>query len=42
MVYGRRKAGKTFLVENLLDYDNFFFVNRDITGFNKKSIEKYN
>jgi hypothetical protein len=42
MVYGRRKTGKTFLVENFLDYDNFFFVNRDTTVFNKKSMEKYN
>ncbi len=29
MVYGRRKTGKTFLVKNFLDYDNYFFVNRN-------------
>ncbi len=29
IVYGRRKTGKTFLVENFIDYDDFFFVKRD-------------
>ncbi|WP_297480391.1 ATPase [Thermococcus sp.] len=29
MLYGRRKTGKTFLVQNFLDYDEFFFVGRD-------------
>ncbi|WP_457754501.1 ATPase [Thermococcus sp.] len=31
MLYGRRKTGKTFLVERFLDYDEFFFVNKDGT-----------
>ncbi|MDG6931753.1 MAG: ATP-binding protein [Nitrososphaerota archaeon] len=31
LIYGRRKTGKTFLVENYLDYDMYFFVNRDRT-----------
>lgn len=30
-IYGRRKTGKTFLVENFVDYDEFFFVKRDRT-----------
>ncbi len=29
MLYGRRKTGKTFLVQKFLDYDEFFFVGRD-------------
>lgn len=29
MLYGRRKTGKTFLVRNFLDYDEFFFVERE-------------
>ncbi|WP_456366844.1 ATPase [Thermococcus sp.] len=29
MLYGRRKTGKTFLVQNFIDYDEFFFVGRD-------------
>jgi|Deesub1362B_J571_1020462.scaffolds.fasta_scaffold00956_3 hypothetical protein len=41
MIYGRRKTGKTFLVENFTDYDNFYFVNRDTTVFDKISGEKY-
>ena len=27
-VYGRRKTGKTFIVENNIEYDEYFFVNR--------------
>ncbi|MCK4718787.1 MAG: ATP-binding protein, partial [Thermoplasmata archaeon] len=30
-IYGRRKTGKTFLVENFMEYDEFFFVKRDRT-----------
>ncbi len=29
LIFGRRKTGKTFLVENFLDYDDYFFVKRD-------------
>jgi hypothetical protein len=29
ILYGRRKTGKTFLVRKFLDYDEFFFVERD-------------
>jgi len=29
LVYGRRKTGKTFLVENFVDYDEYFFIKRD-------------
>lgn len=36
LVYGRRKTGKTFLVENFLDYDEYFFVKRDRTILSKK------
>jgi hypothetical protein len=36
LVYGRRKTGKTFLVENFLDYDEFFFVKRDRSIISKK------
>lgn len=42
MVYGRRKTGKTFLVENFMKYDNFYFVNRDGSILNKKTREIYN
>ncbi|MEM3393942.1 MAG: ATPase, partial [Candidatus Methanomethylicia archaeon] len=42
MIYGRRKTGKSFLVENFLKYDRFFFVNRDSTVMDKFSMEKYN
>ncbi len=41
MLYGRRKTGKTFFVENFMEYDNFFFVNRDATILEKNSMEKY-
>ncbi|MEM4214720.1 MAG: hypothetical protein QXZ28_06005 [Candidatus Methanomethylicaceae archaeon] len=33
MVYGRRKTGKTFLVRNFMDYDEYFFVKKDRTIF---------
>ncbi len=29
LLYGRRKTGKTFLVENFVNYDEYFFVKRD-------------
>ena len=29
LVYGRRKTGKTFLLRNLTDYDEYYFVKRD-------------
>lgn len=29
MIYGRRKTGKTFLVQNFLHYDEYFFVKKD-------------
>ena len=41
MIYGRRKTGKTFLIENFTDYDYFFFVNRDTTVLDKITGEKY-
>lgn len=41
MVYGRRKTGKTFLVENFFHFDKFFFVNRDATLLDKGNGEKY-
>ena len=41
MIYGRRKTGKTFLVENFLDYDNFYFVNRDGSVLDRRSGEVY-
>ena len=37
LVYGRRKTGKTFLVENFIPYDDYFFVNRDRTIISKKT-----
>ncbi len=41
MVYGRRKTGKTFLVENFIEHDKFFFVNRDSTVLDKSTDEVY-
>ena len=35
MLYGRRKTGKTFLVQNFTDYDEFFFVGRDGTVYDR-------
>jgi len=37
LVYGRRKTGKTFLVENFVNYDEFFFVKRDRSIIEKGS-----
>lgn len=34
-VYGRRKTGKTFIVENTVSYDEYFFVNRNRTVLDK-------
>jgi AAA+ ATPase superfamily predicted ATPase len=36
LVYGRRKTGKSFLVENFIDYDDYFFVKRDRSVISKK------
>ena len=41
MVYGRRKTGKTFLVENFINYDKYFFVNRDSTVLDKETGKIY-
>lgn len=35
LIFGRRKTGKTFLVENFVKYDDYFFVNRDRTVISK-------
>ena len=35
MIYGRRKTGKSFLVQNFIHYDEYFFVNRDRTLLSK-------
>ncbi|HIE13675.1 TPA: hypothetical protein EYP70_00210 [Candidatus Bathyarchaeota archaeon] len=35
LIYGRRKTGKTFLVENFLSYDEFFFIKRNRTIISK-------
>ncbi|BFI73147.1 hypothetical protein YN1_1340 [Nanoarchaeota archaeon] len=42
IIYGRRKTGKSFLIENFIKYDKYFFVNRDRTIYNKLSGELYN
>lgn len=39
LVFGRRKTGKTFLVENTVSYDEYFFVNRNRTILNKLAHE---
>lgn len=36
LVYGRRKTGKSYLVENFTAYDDYFFVKRDRTVISKK------
>ncbi|HDN17849.1 MAG TPA: ATPase [Candidatus Bathyarchaeota archaeon] len=41
MIYGRRKTGKTFLVEKFIPYDYFFFVNRDGSIYEKNRGELY-
>src|SRR3989344_9139968 len=40
LVYGRRKTGKTFIVSNFIDYDEFFFIKTDknILTKNNKAI----
>lgn len=37
LVYGRRKTGKTFIVENFVHYDEYFFVKRDRSMISKKN-----
>jgi hypothetical protein len=36
LIYGRRKTGKTFLAENFVKYDEYFFVKRDRTIVSKR------
>lgn len=36
LIYGRRKTGKTFIVENFIEYDEYFFVKRDRSIISKK------
>ena len=31
LVYGRRKTGKTFIIQNFIKYDEYFFVKKDRT-----------
>jgi len=40
LVYGRRKTGKTFIVSNFIDYDEYFFIKTDknILTKNNKAI----
>ena len=38
-IYGRRKTGKTYIVENTVKYDEFFFVNRNRSILDKKNNE---
>lgn len=40
LIYGRRKTGKTFLVNHFIDYDEYFFVknNKGIISKNNESI----
>ncbi|MEA1924837.1 MAG: AAA family ATPase [Candidatus Altiarchaeota archaeon] len=40
LIYGRRKTGKTFLVKNFLDYDEFFFVKRDRTIISERDVKQ--
>jgi len=42
LIYGRRKTGKTFLVENFLNYDEYFFVKRDKSIISKKDHKEIN
>ncbi len=42
LIYGRRKTGKTFLVENFLKYDEYFFVKRDRSILSKKDQKEIN
>ncbi|OGJ18342.1 hypothetical protein A3K73_00905 [Candidatus Pacearchaeota archaeon RBG_13_36_9] len=38
ILYGRRKTGKTFLVKNFIKFDEYFFVKRDRTIIDKKTL----
>ena len=38
-IYGRRKTGKTYIVENTVKFDEFFFVNRNRSILDKKNNE---
>lgn len=38
LLYGRRKTGKTFLVKNFVKFDKYFFVKRDKSIINEKTI----
>jgi len=38
LLYGRRKTGKTFLVKNFIKFDEYFFVKRDGTIIDKKTL----
>jgi len=42
LIYGRRKTGKTFIVENFIKYDEFFFIKRDRLIIEKKEWKDYN
>ncbi len=42
LIYGRRKTGKTFLVQNFLNYDEYFFVKRDKTIISEKDQKEIN
>lgn len=37
LIYGRRKTGKTFLVNNFIEYDEYFFVKTDKNILNKNN-----
>lgn len=37
LVYGRRKTGKTFLINNFISFDEYFFVKADKTILTKES-----
>jgi AAA+ ATPase superfamily predicted ATPase len=39
LVYGRRKTGKTFLVQQFTDYDDYYFVKRDQTIIAEETTE---
>lgn len=40
LVYGRRKTGKSFFVENFVSFDKFFFIYRDRSISNIKTFDK--
>jgi AAA+ ATPase superfamily predicted ATPase len=42
LIYGRRKTGKTFLVQNFLNYDEYFFVKRDKSIISEKDQKEIN